>query len=164
MTPIEGVMLTGYAVAALIAMGNLRAMLWLAVGAGTFIASSAYWRAGLPHPELLAGGLDASVCLAVYFFGRHRWEMWVWRLFQVMLLINIIKLAGSVEIFHNVDQTAYAILLEAMNWLVIILTGGTAGLQRIGYDNGGASDPWRGVRGIVHTLCAQRRTPPFTAR
>jgi hypothetical protein len=162
MTQVEGIMLIGYAVGALVGFGQWRAKLWLACGAGVFIASSVYWRLGGPHPELFAGGLDAAVCLAVYFFGRHRWEMWVWRLFQVMLLLNMIRLAGSVEIFHNIDHTAYAVLLEVVNWLVIILIGGTAGLQRIGYDNGGAADPWRGIRGVVHSLCAKRRTPPFT--
>lgn len=163
MTTVEGVMLVGYAVAALVAMGNLRAMAWLAVGAGTFLASSAYWRTGWEHPELVAGGLDAAVCLAIYFFGRQRWEMWVWRFFQVMLLINIIRLAGTIGIFHDTGQAPYAITLEAMNWLVILLIGGMSGLQRIGYDYGGVSGPWRGVRGVVRTLCEKRRTPPFTA-
>ena len=164
LTSVEGVMIIGYAVAAMVAMSAPRAIAWLAVSATVFVASSVYWRWGGAHPELVAGGLDAAVCLAIYFFGRQRWEMWVWRLFQVMLLINIIRLTGSVGIFHNIDHTAYAVLLEAMNWLVIIVAGGTAGLQRIGYDHGGASDPWRGIRGVVHSLCAQRRTPPFTAR
>lgn len=164
MTTIEGTMLVGYTVGALVAFGQWRAMIWLAVGAVVFIASSLYWRAGLPHPELFAGCLDAAVCLGIYFGGRQRWEMWVWRLFQVMLLLNIMRLAGTLGIFHNVDHIAYAIMLEAMNWLVIIVAGGTAGLQRIGYDHGRAIDPWRGVSGVVRSLCAQRRTPPFTAR
>lgn len=162
MTAIEGVMLTGYAVAALIAIGNLRALLWLVGGAGTFLASSAYWRTGYAHPELVAGSMDAAVCLAIYFAGRQRWEMWVWRFFQVMLMINIIRLAGTIGIFHDTGQAPYAITLEAMNWLVILLIGGTSGLQRIGYDYGGASNPWRGVRGVVRALCEKRRTPPFT--
>jgi hypothetical protein len=163
MTAVEGIMLVGYAVAALIAIGNLRAMTWLAVGAGTFLGSSAYWRTGWEHPELVAGGLDAAVCLGIYFAGRQRWEMWVWRFFQVMLMVNIIHLAGDIGIFHDTGQAPYAITLEAMNWLVILLIGGMSGLQRIGYDYGGVSGPWRGVRGVVRTLREERRTPPFTA-
>lgn len=163
MTTIESVMLIGYGLGIVVALGQVRAMLWLAVAALVFLASSFYWRAGLPHPELLAGGLDAAVCLAIYFTGRRRWEMWVWRLFQVMLLINILRLAGGLQVFYRVDHNAYAATLEAMNWLVIIVAGGTAGLKRIGYDHVGATDPWRGLRGVVHSLCEKRRTPPFTA-
>lgn len=163
MTQVEGIMLIGYAVGALIAFGQIRAMVWLAVGAGTFLASSLYWRAGLPHPELFAGMLDASVCLAIYFAGRHRWEMWVWRFFQVMLLVNILHLAGTIGIFYNTGQIPYAITLEVMNWLIILLIAGTCALQRIGYDYGGAYRSWGGFRGVVLALCEERRTPPFTA-
>jgi hypothetical protein len=160
LTTVEGIMVIGYALAAL---AMARALVWLALGAGVFVASSVYWRMGGPHPELLAGALDAGVCLAIYFYGRQRWEMWVWRLFQVMLLVNMMHLAGSIGIFYDISRTAYAITLEVMNWLVILLIAGTGILQRVGYDYGGVTGPWRGVRGVVHTLCEKRQTPPFTA-
>lgn len=164
LTTVEGIMLLGYAVGALVAMGNLRAMAWLGLGAAVFTASSVYWRTGLPHPELVAGAFDTIVCLTIYFAGRERWEMWIWRLFQVMLMLNIIRLAGTVGIYPNADHGTYAVLLEVTNWLVILLISGTAGLQRIGYGYGGAADPWHRVSGLVRALHAQRSRPPFTAR
>lgn len=156
-------LLVGAAVAALVAWGNWRAIGWLAALQISIAVSVAYWKSGLPYGEAVAGGCDAAVCLGIYFFGKYLWEMWVWRLAQLMLLVNLCYLAGNVGIFYNIDHDVYSSILEVINWIAIASIGGTAILNRVDVDVGSAHS-WPRVRHLVRALREKRAKPPFTAK
>ncbi len=147
-------------VAALVSWRNWRATGWIAALAGSFLASSFYWRTGLPYGEFFAGICDATVCLLIYAFGKYRWELAVWRMFQAMLLVNILYLAGNIGIFYRVDHVFYASILEALNILILLTIGGVAVLQRIG-SNGSFLSSWPRVHRALLALRARRRSHPF---
>lgn len=164
MTQIESVMLLGYALAALISFRDKRAVGWLAAGALNFIASSIYWRSGMPQPEVFSGLADASVCLGIYFLGAYRWEMFVWRIFQGMLLVNVLMAASQIGVFTHIGREPYSITLEALNWAAILFIGGNATLQRIWHASSWLSAPSRSFHRAMLALRQKRAAPPFTAQ
>jgi hypothetical protein len=156
------------AIGFLIALGlsalvqNRRGMAWLVVGAASYVSATLAWRLSLPMAEVITALGDAAVCLGVYFAGRYRWEMWIWRLFQVSVGISTLYLAAQLGIVSRIDHEVYAILLEVVNWLVLLSIGGSAALQWVRGSNALAHRPWNRVRGLVMALWRERRTPPFT--
>lgn len=146
----------------LAALRNWRAVGWVAALAVSFLASSFYWRAGMPYGEFFAGICDAAVCLVIYALGKYRWELAVWRMFQAMLLVNLLYLAGNIGIFYRVDHVFYAIILEALNILILLTIGGVAAYQRFGgKEDGALFSAWAPLHRALLALCARRRTAPF---
>lgn len=146
---------------ALVSWGNLRALGWIAALVICHAVSVAYWHTGLPYAELTAALCDAAVCLLIYAHGRYRWEMAVWRMFQVMVAVNGMYLAGNLGIFYRVDHDVYSSLLEAVNILILLTIGGVAILQRVAHDDGSPNHHWRHLRGAVRALRRQRKALPF---
>lgn len=161
MSDVDLALLFGLVLASAASYRNPRGILWLGLAAIDFIASTAYWRSGLPYAEGIAGACDAAVCLAVYFAGRERWEMGVWRLMQVSVAINFLYLAGNIGVFGAIPHEVYSIMLEAVNWLLILFIGGMGIMQRIGVSNAGAHRPWSRVRRFGMALRAERAEPSF---
>ena len=155
----QGALLIGAIIAALIAWGNWRAIGWLVALQVSIAVSVAYWNAGWPYGELVAGTTDAAVCLLIYFFGRYQWEMWIWRLSQLSVAVNCFYLAGNIGIFYNIPHDVYSSILEAINWVAILSIGGTAILSRLDIDVGSAHRPWQRLRGA---LLSVRAKAPFT--
>lgn len=147
-------------IAILVSWGNWRAIGWLVAGQVSIAVSVAYWKTGWPYGELIAGLCDASVCLMIYALGRYRWEMALWRLFQTMVLVNLIYLSSRLGLIPAIDHDAYSSVLEILNVVIIFLAGGSAALQRIN-GSGRAFSPWHRVRGAVVALFEKRTSPPF---
>ena len=154
----------GLLVALAFSVGNRRAWAWLLAAAGSYIVSTVYWRTGLPYAPFVAGLCDATVCVAVYFFGKLRWEMWMWRLFQVSVLVNILYLAGALGLVRSIGHEEYSVMLEAINWLALLWIGGTGAAQNLGATDVRAGRPWRRVHWALSALYAKRKRPAFEAR
>ncbi len=142
---------------------NRRGVLWIGVAALSYINATIAWRMELPYAEAITGLGDAAVCLAVYFFGRQMWELWVWRLFQTSVAVSMLYLAGHLGIFANIPHEIYSILLEAANWMLLLLIGSMSILQRLGATNVSARRPWNRVRHFALVVQQKRARAPFTA-
>lgn len=153
-------LLVGAVVVAALAWRIPRAIMWIIAGALSFVASTAYARFDLPYPPAFTAACDVAVCLGVYFFGQLRWELHLWRLFQLSVLVSIAHLAGVIG-----PHYAYIVALETINWLALFLIAGTAIMARVG-ENGMGSGRWtdRRLRWANRTLHEKRATAPFTAR
>ena len=153
------------AIVAMISRRNPRGVAWVAAITADLIATTAYWRSGLPYAEVFSGLNDAAICFGTYFIGRYRWEMWLWRLYQTSVLINIVYLACHFFGVGSVTQDVYSTLLEVVNWTAFLSIGGISA-QWIGAVDAVAYRPWRRVRGPVFSLYrenapthAQRKAP-----
>lgn len=138
--------------------GNWRGVMWIAAGAAVFVVTAAYDVRGGEHHALVTGFFDGALCLAVYFFGRRRWEMWLWRIFQCSVLISILHAFDAVG-----GPYWYVVWLELCNYAALIWIGGI-GLAGLVGDAGGYGDraPHRTFRRADHALRAERAQPPFT--
>lgn len=152
-----------YSIAAMVCLNDRRMLSWISIGAGVFLATSAYSRAGGWNPAFMSALADGAVCLLIYAFGRYKWEMTLWRLFQTFLLVHIVFLAGIHGLSFTVPEPAYHSALEVINILVVLTIGGTGLLQRIGYD-GIPFTAWHPVRRLVHFVRQERTIPPFWRR
>jgi len=163
MTEVDAWLLAGLLLALGASFGNWRAWSWLGAAAVSYATSTMYWRTGLPHPAFIGGIMDALICLGIYFFGRFRWEMWVWRLFQFSLLVNLIYLGATFGGTGSQLHNAYAVTLEAVNWLALFWIGGNGLAQAIGAANADPAvhSPGGGLRRLVRALYRQRAHPPF---
>jgi len=131
-----------------------RAALWIMVGATDFAATTAYARYGLPNPTMFTLGVDAAVCVSIFFIGKRAWEFpGLYLVFQGMVLASLLNLAGLIG-----THWSYVALLELLNWIGLAIIGGTAVLQWIDA-NGMDSDRL----GLVHrsSLALRRKRTGF---
>ena len=163
MSAIDMALLLGAIVVSLLSYQySPRKVIWIGAAALDFVISTAYWRSGLPYAEGVGGACDVAVCLAVYSFGKQRGEMWVWHLFQTSLAINTLYLAGNLSIIRPIPHDIYSTLLEAINWLLLLLIGGMSAMQRFGAnDYAGAHRPWDRFRWAFLALHQKRSHPAF---
>ena len=163
MTGVDTALAIGLMVALALSVGNGRAWAWLLAAAASYAVSTLYWRSGLGYPSFIAGLSDAMICLGVYFFGRMKWEMWIWRLFQVSVAINLVYLGGDLGVWQKLPHNAYAVILEAINWAALLFIGGTGAIQMIGAPNAPAAShsPWGRVFRALRPLFRERTKPAF---
>lgn len=154
-------LLVGALVAAAFSLHNPRALLWIFAAAVDYTVSVVYWRTGLPYAEFVAGMCDATVALSLYFLAHERWELVVYRLFQISLAVNIFFLAGNLGILPMVSQDTYATILEILNWLALLLIGGIGVAQWVGAPIAAAHRPAGRVDRALRALRSPRKTRPF---
>lgn len=169
MTGTDFALALGLCVALSLSMGQGRVWGWLLAAAASYTVSTLYWRSGLPYGAFVAGLSDAMICLAVYFVAKRRWEMWVWRLFQVSVGVNLFYLAQQYGIPYrlglrwSLSHNDYSIILEIINWVALLFLGGTGVLQPVGGSN--ASGAVAGIAGRIRRLAlplfGPRAHPPF---
>lgn len=159
-------LLIGACAASLLCLRLPRAHLWILAGAAAFVLSTGWQRLGLPYHAAFTLACDSAVCLGIYFFGRERWEIGLFRIFQVSVLTSLVFLAGPISLFGAtllLSHTVYVIFLEMWNWIALLLIGGV-GLSefwRFGHENGAFPDRLRGVFRSLRAWRAPRRAAPF---
>lgn len=163
MTEVDVSLLVGALIVGLISFRNPRGILWIVVAGISYINASIAWRLHLPYAEAITGFGDAGVCLAIYFGGRERWELLIWRLFQTSVAISFLYLAGNIGIFPRIPHDTYSILMELINWLTLLLIAGISAMQLLGAENATAHRPWDRVRHFGRALSA-RREPHFLSK
>lgn len=156
MTAVDLTLFAGVFVSALFARENKRGLLWLALLLFSYILSSTFWRSGWSEAEIVAGVCDAFICFSIFLLGREIWELWLWRIFQASLLVNIMYLASNVFDMGFISHEAYSITLEALNWLAILFVGTISAMMSKGLTNGRAFLPWISVFGFVRPVYAKR--------
>lgn len=152
--------LAAAALAVFVAAGDdRRAQGWIALGSLSFAATYAYGAAGLPNHAAITAMVDTAQVLAIYFFGRYRWEMHLWRVWQASVLLSILHLAGLTG-----GTWIYAVCLEVLNVAALAIIGGRHVAARWAARRD--DRPWVPRRLLValRALCAERREPPFTRR
>lgn len=165
MSGVDKALLVGLVVALVASYGHKRAWGWLLAVGLSYAVSTLYWRSGMAYPSFIAGLCDALICLGVYFFGRQKWEMWVWRLFQVSVGINLLYLAGNLRVIPPIAHNDYSVILETINWIALAFIGGTGLVQTIGAHDARATGGLVGrIRRIAGALSRKRKDTPFHLR
>jgi len=143
-------------VTAFVARGLPRAWLWISVGALSFVVSATWWRLHLPYHPAATLVCDALVCLTIYSLAREEFEIWLFNLFRLSVLVSLLKLFGVIQ-----ENLIYAAALECVNFAALLLLGGTGILA--GTANGGHTfGSWIGsFRRLRRALRAARRSPPW---
>lgn len=111
-----------------------RGVFWVACLAASFIVSVAYlhapkpWGVWLPPQPGIAMLCDAAVVVAIYAYGREKWETVGLRwLLMLSVTLNFVQTAAHIVGFPPIiEQDTYGILLEGINYLalaVIMVTG-----------------------------------------
>lgn len=143
---------------------NWRVFIWLPLIAASYLGADFAWRSGFSplHASALTAIGDGAVCLGFYFWGRQRWEMWIWRLYQVSCGISIYYAAAHLSLVPSPSHNAYSYMLEAVNALSLLTMLGTGVTRWVGMGNGAAVRPDRHVHPFVRAVHRGRGTPPFT--
>lgn len=165
-----------------------RAWLWIGGLAGSFVVSVAYLRyyesielANLsaitmpgafrefPYvnlstdwlpPSIIAGATDVLLCACIRVFGQERWEtVWFFRLMLASVAVNLVYSSGLILGFPPVpDQDTLGIILEIINYLALLLIGGTGLLDRVGASHGNVRT-FGSVRSFLHSLSSVLHKP-----
>lgn len=107
--------------------GQVRGAAWVLAIVLDLAASTSWWTHGLPQADLFTAGCDFAVCILIYLFAAHRWELWLFRLYMVSVLVSIIDLAANIWAPGWLDHDTYSIALEVINYAAFMTIGGTAG-------------------------------------
>lgn len=108
-----------------------RSILWILAGAMSFVASALWERLSLPLPPLFTACCDAAVCLTIYAYARQAWELLLYKLFLISIMISIVFVGFTIFPPKMAPHAIYITLLEGVNWLALLLILGTAAMQRI---------------------------------
>lgn len=151
-------LLIGAVATALLCRREPRALLWIGAGAADFVITAAFETRWPEYHAIFTGFADATVCLAIYFIGRRKWEMMVWRVFQTSVLISILYIMRLIP-----SHYVYIAALEACNWAALVIIGGTNGLRLV--DHGMGWNRFHRAHQHIHRLVLslrQKRTrAPF---
>lgn len=111
-------------------------------------------------PSLIAGGCDALVCVAIMMFGQEQWERpWLFRLMLTSVAVNLVYSSGLILGYPPVpDQNTLGIILEIINYLALLLIGGTGLVDRAVAWHGSARAPGA-FRGLLRACRAALRAP-----
>lgn len=148
----------GAIITALIASRLPRSRRWILAGALSFIGGTAYHRYGLPHYPMANLMLDASLCLMVYFQGREKWEYYLYRVFQASTLVSLVFIAVKFSAPISASHYTYVFLLEACNWIALILISSAAIQDRVKADGGVFYRS--GIRNFHNSRYSLRQTRP----
>lgn len=165
MTEVDVSLLIGAVLVGLVSWRyDRRGIMWICVAALSYINATIAWRLHLPYAEAITAAGDVAICLAVYFAGREMWEMLIWRLFQTSVAISLLYLAGNLGVFLSIPHEFYSVLMETINWLLLLFIGGMSIARYIGAKNVLAHQPWRNIHLALHSLRQKRAHGPFTSR
>jgi len=159
----ELALLVGAAVVAAVSRFDHRALLWVALGTVEFALTTIYARHSVPWlPSAFVSGIaDAGVAFALITFAQRRWEGALGYVFEFMMMVSFIRLMGLLP-----DHYVYAVALEALNWVALLLVGGAALLRRVdGYlaRSGRRNRVARGVRSLGAVAFGPAEGAPFWA-
>lgn len=152
----QSLLLAGAVIAGYLAWNVPRAILWISLGALSFVASSWWHDAGLPYGAAFGAATNVFICFMLYAYALQRWEMRLWNVFHGMILIDLLYLSGVVRSHYD-----FAVALELANWLALLVIGATGISERA---SRGVPAGRHSVRsfGLVHrALWAERARPPF---
>lgn len=135
-----------------------RARLWILLLAASFVTSTMWQKAGLPHRELFGAATNVAICVCLYFMARQRWEMVVFNCLIMMTMLDAIYAVGFIEHYWLITA------LEFCNWMAILTIGATGYAERVG---DGSADR-RGNMGLADfsrgALLAPRAAPSIVRR
>lgn len=152
-------LMIGASIAAVINYTQPRAIYWILIGAMNFAACVLYYDYGLPYPAAFAALLDVGFVLLLYFKGRYFWETTLLRsLFLLSIVLNWLRLTELVA-----SQRLYAMALEGVNWLALLVIGGVGILTLVDHYEIPTSGYFGRFIRSAHKFCTERRkTAPFT--
>lgn len=111
---------------------NRRALAWIACGALSFALTLAWEYSELPYHAGICALADTAQCLLIYFFGRYKWELALYRVWQASILLGIMRFFGAIT-----SQYVFVLSLELCNWAalaVIVAPKYTAKLSDVAPD------------------------------
>jgi hypothetical protein len=91
------------------------AAMWIGLTALSFVLSSIWWAVGGGYPAFFGGSIDFLIALIMLLYAKTTWELWVLRIFGVMIFVNILWQFGAIP-----SHELYAITLEALNYAVLV--------------------------------------------
>ncbi len=121
-----------------------RAIVWMALMALSFVASTMFWEAHaidsgfFIYPAMFAGLCDTVVVLTMHKHAVLRWEMRVANVIHGMIFVNVAwqipglfhwAFGGLAAWIGVSEQFLYGALLDLGNWLALAIIGGTAVIQ-----------------------------------
>ena len=154
-------LLIGAGFTSLVSCNVPRAWIWILVMAASFVFSTAYSRLGLPYYPFATMMADAGVCMAIFFIGKARWEFWLFNVFRLSVLISLVYILSNTIGFKS--HYVYVTALEAVNWIALLLIGGTAIQKWAGnaHELGSRDHRLGRVHWTRSSLIAPRRDHPF---
>lgn len=124
---------------------NWRGALWIAAIVVDLYASTLWWTNDLPFGDVATAACDFTLCVLIYFLARYIWELWLFLLFQLSVLVSIVDLASGIAAPGWLGHDTYSTALELINYLAFIVVGSVSGFAIANRFNALAFRPWRRV-------------------
>lgn len=114
------------------------AVLWLGLGAFAYVTSAWMYNAGLSFAPYYGWATNVIICVLILSMRKGKWEMAIAGAFISMIILDLAFAIGAIK-----SQVDFAIALEVVNALAILLIGYTGLLERTGKDGIHIPRPYR---------------------
>ena len=102
-------------IAAWLARGIPRAIVWVALILASFVLSTLWWNHVGVYPDVFGAASNFIISLIMLPYAKTVYERWILRGLCAMILIDILWR------FHAIpDHWSYAVALEALNYVVLM--------------------------------------------
>lgn len=152
----QALLVVGACTAGLLAWNVPRALMWIGMGALSFLASHWWHDAGLPYGAAFGAATNLAICYMLYAFAERRWEMRVWNCFHLMIVLDLMYMGGLIK-----SHYAFAVSLEIANWLALAVIGATGILERLRNGSPHHDLGWGWAGALHRALYEKRKSPPF---
>lgn len=151
-------LITAAIIAAGLAWSVPRAVIWIGLGAISYVVSAWWHNADLPYATQFGAATNLVICYLFWIWAEQKWELRLWNFFHLMLVIDMIYIFGFMT-----DKFLFAASLELVNLAALIFIGSVGILERAGGHAAWAFGS-RGDGFVYRTLWAQRPShsrPPW---
>jgi hypothetical protein len=116
---------TAAVIAAVLAWRIPRAIMWIGLGALSYVTSAWWHNAGLPYGTVYGAATNLAICYLFWIFAENRWEMRLWNFFHLMLVIDLLYIFGAIR-----DLFTFAVSLELINLAALLFICGVGIMER----------------------------------
>lgn len=98
-----------------------RAAAWVALGAALYALSAMWHNMGWPYATAFGAGTNFVMIAFLWAYADQKWELRLWNFYHLMLVVDLLYMAGFIR-----DHFVFAVTLEVINLvalLFIIVTG-----------------------------------------
>lgn len=124
------ILLTAAFAAIVFAWNVPRAVAWTTMGGILYAVSAMYHNYSLPYATAFGAGTNFVMIGFLWAYADQKWEMRLWNFYHLMLVVDLLFIAGFIR-----EKFVFAVTLEIINLVAVLFILGTGLAERLSDGN-----------------------------